>query len=170
MQTAKLDGDAAWDALRDDDAAWAFKAMARLDASPAAAVGLLRERLKPVSAARSERIARLVGQLDDDDFEKREEASRELGKLGASAEPALRKAVQSSPSAEVLRRAEELLKMMRDGPTSGDHLREVRAVEVLEGLGTPEAKKLLEELANGAPEAPLTREAKASLGRLANRP
>jgi hypothetical protein len=37
---------------------------------------------------------------------------------------------------------------------------------VLEGLGTPQAKRLLEELAKGAPGAALTREAKAALGRL----
>ena len=41
-----------------------------------------------------------------------------------------------------------------------------RAVEVLEGLGTPEAKKLLEELARGAPGAALTRDADAALKRL----
>jgi hypothetical protein len=42
-------------------------------------------------------------------------------------------------------------------------------VELLEGLGTPESRALLGELARGAPQAGLTREAKASLERLAGR-
>jgi hypothetical protein len=37
---------------------------------------------------------------------------------------------------------------------------------VLEDLATPEARKLLEALAKGAPESPLTAAAKGSLGRL----
>jgi hypothetical protein len=53
---------------------------------------------------------------------------------------------------------------------SGDRLGELRAVEVLERIGTREAEHLLKKLAKGAPEARLTREAKASLQRLAKRP
>jgi hypothetical protein len=45
----------------------------------------------------------------------------------------------------------------------------LRAVAVLEDLGTPAARELLEGLAAGAPEARLTREAKASLRRLGRR-
>ena len=41
------------------------------------------------------------------------------------------------------------------------------AVEVLEQAGTPEATQLLQALASGAPEALLTREARASWQRLA---
>jgi hypothetical protein len=45
-------------------------------------------------------------------------------------------------------------------------LQAIRAVEVLEGIGTPDARQLLEALAEGAPEASLTLKAKAALGRL----
>jgi hypothetical protein len=43
--------------------------------------------------------------------------------------------------------------------------REVWAVKVLERIGTPEARQLVEELAKGAPTARLTEAAKAALGR-----
>jgi hypothetical protein len=92
-----------------------------------------------------------------------------LGKLGAQAEQALRKAAKDPASAEVARRVTELLTKLKEGAVSGEGLRESRALEVLEGLGTPEAKKLLEELAKGAGGAGLTQQAKAALERMTKR-
>jgi len=42
----------------------------------------------------------------------------------------------------------------------------LRGLEVLEHIATPEAKQVLQKLAAGAPDARLTREAKAALQRL----
>ena len=58
-----------------------------------------------------------------------------------------------------------------EGPPrlSGEDLRALRAVEVLEKVGTPEARQVLEDLARGDPAAALTREARASLDRLGKR-
>jgi hypothetical protein len=47
-----------------------------------------------------------------------------------------------------------------------DRLRELRALEVLERLATPEAAALLDELARGPPAARLTRDAAAARDRL----
>jgi hypothetical protein len=53
------------------------------------------------------------------------------------------------------------------GPiTDPETARGVRAVEVLERVGTPQAREVLRDLAKGAPSAWLTREARAALTRL----
>jgi hypothetical protein len=49
---------------------------------------------------------------------------------------------------------------------SPEQLRQVRSVEALEQMVTPKARQLLTELAKGAPDARLTRDAKAALQRL----
>jgi hypothetical protein len=64
-------------------------------------------------------------------------------------------------SAEVKRRTQAALDVWER-----QQLRDVRAVEVLEGVATPDARRLLVDLAAGVPDARLTREAAASLARL----
>ena len=65
--------------------------------------------------------------------------------------PALRRALEGRPlSLELRRRIEGLLERLQGPITSGERLRLMRAVEVLGQAATPEARKLLEELAKGA--------------------
>jgi WD40 repeat protein len=154
-----------WADLAAADAARSHQAMGRLAAAPKAALALLRERLRPAPGASPERLARLIGDLDGDRFEVRESAARELEALGEVAEAALRQVCAKGSSLEVRRRAEDLLEKLAL-PGSSERLRQWRALELLELTATPEARGLLEELAGGAPEAMLTREAKASLERL----
>jgi hypothetical protein len=80
----------------------------------------------------------------------------------------LRETLSGKPSAEVRKRVEELLAGVRQ-VRSPEVLRRLRAVQVLERIGAPEARRLLEALAGGAPAARETRAAKASLARLAGR-
>jgi DNA polymerase-1 len=94
-------------------------------------------------------------------------ARDELEKLGEPAAPALRQALENKPSLEVRRRIEELLEKAKT-PT-GENLRSLRAVQVLEHIGTDEARQVLKKLAEGAAGARLTQEAKASLERLGKR-
>jgi hypothetical protein len=111
----------------------------------------------------------LLTDLDSDQFEVRGRARQELEKLGELAEPALRKALADSASAEVRRTAEQLLERLegaRFNPPA-EELRSLRAVQALEQIGTREAREVLRALAGGAPETRLTREAKASMERLA---
>jgi hypothetical protein len=50
-----------------------------------------------------------------------------------------------------------------------DALRQLRAIQVLEQIGSPEARQILVALAQGAPAAPATRDAAAALARLDRR-
>jgi WD40 repeat protein len=159
--------EALWADLGKDDSRRAHQAVWRLAAAGADAVRFLRPRLQPVAGADTARITRLVTDLDDDAFNVREAASRELARLGKAAEPALRKALAGSPSAEVRRRADQLLADLKSFTVQ--ELRLLRAVEVLEHVGTPEARQVLEALASGTEQARLTRTAKAALERVNRR-
>jgi RNA polymerase sigma factor (sigma-70 family) len=162
--------DASWTALAGNDAAAAYTAGQRLVAS-GRAVDCLKERLRPVMAADEKALARPLGELDSDRFEVRQRAADELEKLGETVIPACRKVLAGSPSAEVRRRLEALVnKWEQERRTpSGDTLRAIRAVETLERIGTPEARRLLEALAAGLPESRQSREATESVGRLGKR-
>jgi|GEM_PF-2486469 len=157
-----------WSQLASNRAATAYEAMNMLAAAPKQAVPFLRERLCPVAAVRPERLADLIKQLDHPQFAEREQATRELEKWGDQIEPALRDLLSRGPSSEVRRRAEALLDKL-GGPFSPSDLRALRCIELLELIVSPAAKQVLVRLAQGAPEARLTREAKASLKRLASR-
>jgi RNA polymerase sigma factor (sigma-70 family) len=156
-----------WAKLADPDAGKAFRAAADLRASPKGAAALLAKRVKPVPAPDARQVARWVADLDANSFDVRKKATGELARLGELARPALEGTLKNRPSLELRRRAEELLGRLTSGEeTSAEGLRQLRTVEVLEDVGTPEAKGLLEKLAQGAPGARLTREARAALQRL----
>src|SRR5262249_8088895 len=84
------------------------------------------------------------------------------------AEPALRGKLLHPLSLEARQRIEQLLEQVTVAGPEG--LRVLRAIEVLEQIGTPEACQLLKTLAEAAPESLLTREAAASWRRLLKRP
>jgi hypothetical protein len=88
--------------------------------------------------------------------------------LADIAEEQLRAALTRTEAADVKKQLERILDTVY-APVP-ERLRQVRAAEVLEGIGTPEAWRLLKKLATGAPGARLTREAKASLQRLGRGP
>jgi RNA polymerase sigma factor (sigma-70 family) len=158
----------AWDDLG-GDAARAYRAAFALAAAPDQAVPFLAERVKPVAAPDPKQVARLLARLDSTRYADREQATRELEKLGRLVEPALRRTLAGQPSLEVRRRLERLLKKLDAVTLTPAEVRAVRVVEVLEHAGTPAARRLLAELADGVPEARQTREALAARRRLKRR-
>jgi RNA polymerase sigma factor (sigma-70 family) len=150
------------------DAPQAHRAIWGLAGVPAQAMPLLRDRLRPANALPARELQRLVQDLDSSEFRRREEASRRLSALGEDAEPTLRQALANKSSAEVRRRLERILNGPRQIP-SPDLLRSLRALQILEAIGDQPARRLLGNLAAGAPSSRLTREAQAALGRLPHR-
>jgi WD40 repeat protein len=167
--TSKLGSDTvakAWAELANSDAARAFRARGTMATAPEESMPLLKERLHPARPADPQRLRRLLDDLASEQFAVREKAQAELEELGDLAEPALRQALTNKPTLEVRRRVLAVLERLRGPVTRAEMLRSLRAVAVLEDIATPPARRLLEELSKGTPEARLTREARESLRRL----
>jgi HEAT repeat protein len=96
----------------------------------------------------------------------RQKATEALEKLGEGALKPLRQALEGKPSVELRRRVEQLLAKLDLSITSGEGLRVARAIEVLERIGTAEARQVLRDLAEGGAASWRGQEAKASLARL----
>jgi hypothetical protein len=158
-----------WTTLRDDDGLKVGAAMTEFEARPAEAVRFFASKLKPISAPAPGRIARLLRDLDSEEFDVRQKATTELEEFAEVVEPELRAALKGKPSPEVKTTVERLLGRIESLADDPEWLRQLRAVELLERIGTAEARKALEGLSRGAAAARPTREAKASLERLAGR-
>jgi RNA polymerase sigma factor (sigma-70 family) len=171
QKKSPLDLDTAWHELAGTDAARAYQAMRRLAALPTETIPYLRNQVQPFPVLNEKRLAGLIADLDSNRFAVREKATKDLEHLGEAAVGACRMALQAQPSAEVRRRLEGILEKEAKSASapSPERLRALRAIEVLEHIGTPLAQDVLNSLAHGAPEARPTQEAKASLERLSKR-
>jgi hypothetical protein len=153
------------------NASAAHGCMVKLTLAPTQTVRLLGERLLPVAVVERQRVAALIKKLESQQFNEREQATQELLKLADSAEPVLRQALQDNLPLETRRRLEIILDALWGAKgASGERLRVLRALEVLERIATREARDLLGRLADGAPGAWLTEEARVALKRLESVP
>jgi WD40 repeat protein len=152
-----------WTDLAADSGIKAQGALWKLVADPDRAVPYLAEHMQPAAGVDQREVTRLIAALNDDEFEVRQRATRKLVEFGDDAEVALRNALAERPALETKNRIEQILSGIGGARLPADRLRELRAVEALEHAATAEARKLLEKLALGAPEARLTREARAAL-------
>jgi hypothetical protein len=145
------------------DGATAYRAILTVAAHPREAVALLRQRLHPVTLTPGVRkdCDRLLAALDNENFEVREDAHRRLEAMSPWIERYLRKALTGTRSLELHRRLEALIGKI--GPST---LPLLRAIEALEHTAAPESRQLLRQLADGEPDARITREAGLALERL----
>jgi WD40 repeat protein len=149
------------------DAAKGYAAMARLVCSSARSIAFLEKKLLAIKPVDAQRMAQLIAELDDEQFQVRERAAKELEALADRVASALQKALAGKPSLEVRRRLRMLLNRLDGASPSAATMREIRAVEALESIGNAEARRLLDKLAAGPTELRLTQEAKLAAKRLA---
>jgi WD40 repeat protein len=159
-----------WDELGDPKSSVGLRAVHTLVEAPKEAAQFLKDRLKPEPARDLARIRRLIADLDDDRFVAREGASQELAKLGVLAEPELRQALRDGGSVERSTRVEAILSALNPHAATPGRLRQMRAVQTLEYINSPESRRLLETLAEGETLAGQTSDARGALKRLKHRP
>ncbi|HEY7425813.1 MAG TPA: WD40 repeat domain-containing protein, partial [Gemmataceae bacterium] len=157
---------AMWADLDSGDARRAHRALASLIAAGDEGVAFLARRLQPIHPPDPEQLTHWIADLDSDTFAVRDKAMRALSKAAETARPTLVRARTGSPPLERRRRIDLLLKEI-DNPAPSAA---ARAIAALEYLGTPAARRLLQRLGEGAPEARRTREARAACRRLARIP
>ncbi|AWM35782.1 ECF RNA polymerase sigma factor SigE [Gemmata obscuriglobus] len=155
----------AWARLSDRDAAVGFGAVRYLASRPVDAVALAKG-VRPVPPADPKVVAGLVGKLGSEDFVTREQSEKELVALGEGAADGLRAALAQATDAESRQRLTKLLAPLGGPVRTGDRLRALRAVEVLERVGTAEAREALRVWSGGARGAELTEAARAAVARL----
>jgi WD40 repeat protein len=157
-----------WGDLAGAEAAPAYLAVWTLGAAGEPAVKFLKERLHPERAA-GELVPKLVAKLDNEAYAVREGAFRDLKKMGLAIEGELRTALTGSVGPEARKRLEKLLEPCEKRPASLEELRVVRALQVLEQVGSAEARDTLRTIAGGAPGSWITMQAHLAVKRLQRR-
>jgi hypothetical protein len=154
--------DAVWADLGSDDAKAAFAAVRKLRANPGQAVAFLRDRVKPAAVPSEEAVKGWLKGLESPVFAVRQQAQQALTAVADLILPRL-EAARKATSAETSRRLEQVLNSTQT-PTP-ERLRQLRACEVLEGIGTAEAVAVLRTWAAGPEGGWLTVEATMSMAR-----
>jgi WD40 repeat protein len=154
-----------WERLASPDARTGCRAIRSLAASPEPALTLLRDGFRPLDSVT---VTRLIAELGDEEYAVREKAMQSLTALGSLVEAPLAAATQSE-SPEIRQRAAAVLRSFQPGRSTPARLRAIRAVEVLERIGTKEAADLLAKWAKENPRSVLGGEARNAVARLAKR-
>ncbi len=164
LQNRKTDlSPTAWKTLTEADSVWTRALVYRFFPErcdkdwKAALLQELRTQTQPPPASQ---FNRLLADLDDDDFNVREQASAQLTRLGERVETPLRHAQDGTLSPEARRRVDEILRKLRDEKEPPECIRTLRWME---SSTMPETGEILEALAQGSPDDWLTRQAKKQL-------
>jgi len=127
------------------------------------------ERLVPAIAVNRGRLKKLAAELESKDMQVRQRVAAVLVHYGELAGPALRETLDNLRPLDTRPAVEAVLEIITEQPRLAEIQRVLRAVEVLERLGTRRARQVLHRLAAGAPGHALTCEAQAALIRLGKR-
>jgi hypothetical protein len=142
--------------------------MRRLVQSPGRTLTFFKHAFVPTKGNRPDEkgIDRFVEQLDHSNYRTRDLAFHRLQRLGERAEPALKRGLTKNVSIEGRRRIQELLDAKTILQISAEDLQAIRGIEVIERIGTAEAREFLTSLSKGEPLDRATRDAASALSRL----
>lgn len=158
-----------WDALADSDAEIAASAVKALLSTPQQAVVLLDQRLTAGEVHDLGELPRLIAELSGDDVKASLSSAVRLKAFGEKASPALFKALADNASPVVRSRIEGVLESIGQFPIPPETLRRTRAIQVLEQIGSEDAKRILKRLAEVSPPTTASLDAEAALKRLEQR-
>jgi WD40 repeat protein len=164
LQTEQLE--TLWQDLTVDNDFRLQRVFASFRAAPADTAAFLGKKLNPVGEAEKTRIKALLNNLDADEPKTREKAMENLQELAAAFEPLLAGVARDHEPGEVRNRVRFILRQQREKAVPQKLLVQIRALIVLEQLGTAQARQALEKMANGAAGARVTEEAKQAFERL----
>jgi hypothetical protein len=153
-----------WSQLRDGTVAEAYKAKWTLVADPDATTAFLGGKFVAVKRVEPEKIRIWITDLDSPKFAARESAEKNLLTSFHQTEAELRQA-HDKATGEARRRLGRILETELGAVPSPNVLREMRAVEVLDQIGTKAALDVVRELTLGKVHFRVAREAGATLSR-----
>jgi WD40 repeat protein len=154
----------AWKELASTENGIPFKAMGILQAAPTETLALFRDKLRSADAMDAATLTKLFQDLDHDRFAVRERATKRLIEIADTIDGEIQRR-RARASAEASWRLERVLMSKARLIADGEVLRRLRAIEVLERIGSAEARTLLKKLAEGR-EGVFERSARDALARL----
>jgi RNA polymerase sigma factor (sigma-70 family) len=155
-----------WETLGNAKTEPAFEALEKLAVHQKSAVALLRRHLRPARGVDDATLDRLLKDLDSKQFKVRRKASRELESYGETALAGVKRRLAQVQSLELRHRLEAFLKTADPDRPTAERLQEIRALQLLEELATPDALALLRDLARGTANARRTDEAAKAVERI----
>jgi len=130
------------------------------------AIAIAREQLRPMPQAELERTKAMIQKLEDNDPDVRDKMTLHLHGSVFTFEPLFRTLLKESKPGELRNRLTIILDQVDQIAVPPYLEPQIRQIMFLEQLGSPDARKLLAEIAAGAPGARITEEASETLKRL----
>jgi len=150
------------------DAAKAYPLLWALVQAPKRAVAMAEKRMQRDPAADPATMKQWVVDLGSASFARRSVGMKQLRGLGMMAWPAVKVALEKPTDLETRRRLEELAEAILVQPEP-DLLRDLRVIQMLEMLGTPEARQTLLRVDKSSQHGPRAEAARSALARLSQR-
>jgi WD40 repeat protein len=136
----------AWADLLNENLLEVRTAIERLTSHPERSLPWLSEQIVLPKPVDRKRIDLLLQKLEHPRFRIREQASKELEKIGDTLELLLTQMQSQAPNAELSNRYEKLLQQICTSPIEGERLRILRVIEILERVGNASAKAILKKI------------------------